>query len=243
MKGKQFIGFTFTLLLITVACSPMNSKAPTQSTIPESQQNDQQDGYILNSDVDNINDKLDYSDSDQKKIYFAGGCFWGVEAYMGRIYGVSDVTSGYANGTKENPSYQDVIKGDDGFVEAVEITYDPERIDLETLVADLFLVIDPTSKDKQGNDVGEQYRTGIYFQDKKDAAIIQKAVEEQQASYDEEIVTEVEPLDNFYLAEDEHQDYLEKNPNGYCHIDLRVADQLAVKPIEKDEEIVKENSQ
>ena len=242
MKGKHFIGSMFILLLIAAACSSADVQAPTTSDIPKSQQTNQ-DGYILTSDVNNINDHLDYTDSDQRKVYFAGGCFWGVEAYMGRIYGVSDVTSGYANGTKENPSYQDVIKGDDKFVEAVEVTYDPERIDLETLVDDLFLVIDPPSKNKQGNDVGVQYRTGIYFQDEKDATIIKKAVNRQQASYEDEIVTEVQPLDNFYLADDEHQDYLEKNPNGYCHIDLRVTDKLAIHPIEKDEAIVKEKSQ
>lgn len=243
MKDKLFVCFMFVLLLITTACAPEENHDTAKGNIPASQQADKDGGYTLQSDVENINEKLDYTDSDQRKIYFAGGCFWGVEAYMGRIYGVSDVTSGYANGNKTNPSYQDVIRGDDEFVEAVEVTYDPERVDLATLVDDLFLVIDPTSENKQGNDVGVQYRTGIYFQDDEDAAIIKEAVGKQQASYDDEILTEVQPLDNFYLAEDEHQDYLEKNPNGYCHIDLQVTNKLAIYPIEKDEATVKKWSE
>lgn len=197
---------------------------------------------MLKSDMDNINDHLDYSNSNLEKIYFAGGCFWGVEAYMNRLYGVADVVSGYANGKGKNPSYADVIKGDRHFAETVEVTYDPERTSLDTLIDRLFQVIDPTSENKQGNDVGIQYRSGIYYTDKADAKTVKYAVEQEQKYYDEQIATEAKPLKNFYKAEDFHQDYLEKNPNGYCHINLATANQFAINPIEMDEKIVKELS-
>ena len=209
--------------------------SPSNRDRNEKQQIDDGDGYELRPEVENVNDHLDYTNSDFKTIYFSGGCFWGVEAYMQRIYGVSETSAGYANGTGENPSYEDVIRGKDGFVEAVEVTYDPERVSLETLIDRLFLVIDPTSENRQGNDVGIQYRTGIYFTDEQDAEIIATAVEDEQTYYDKKIVTETEPLDAFYLAEDMHQDYLAENPNGYCHINLNIVDEFTIDPIPEDE--------
>ncbi|MBB6022342.1 peptide methionine sulfoxide reductase msrA/msrB [Paenibacillus sp. JGP012] len=160
-----------------------------------------------------------------RDLYLAGGCFWGVEAYMARIQGVQDVTSGYANGEGENPTYEDVIRGDRGFAETVHVKYDPRQVSLKKLLEAYFLVIDPTSLNKQGNDHGIQYRTGIYYSSPEDEAVIQQAVAAEQANYKQPIVTEVMPLQNYYLAEEYHQDYLEKNPNGYCHIDMRVLDE------------------
>lgn len=239
MSSYQKIGcFLFCILLLT-ACGDSDHNA---NNVPEAQQSNSEGSFQLQDDIDNINDYIDYSNSDLKTVYFAGGCFWGVEAFFKKIYGVRDVVSGYANGTGENPSYQDVIKGEEGFVEAVKVTFDPERVDLQTLVDDLFLVIDPTLKNKQGNDVGIQYRTGVYSKDNDDLDVIQKTVDDHQANYDKKIMTEIEPLKNFYLAEDVHQDYLEKNPNGYCHIDLNVADDLAVQPIDEDKEIIEKYS-
>lgn len=167
-------------------------------------------------------------DSELDKIYFAGGCFWGVEEYFSRINGVQDVTVGYANGTGEQPSYAEVIKGDRGFVEAVEVKYNPKHISLSELLTYFFKVIDPTLLNQQGNDVGVQYRTGVYFENKNDAKAINDAIELEQEKYDKPIVTEAEPLVNYYLAEEAHQNYLVKNPNAYCHIDLSILDEESV---------------
>lgn len=160
-----------------------------------------------------------------KTIYLAGGCFWGLEAYMERIAGVVDAESGYANGNDKiaNPSYEQVINGS-GHAETVKVTYDADKIDLETLLKYYFRVIDPTSLNRQGNDRGAQYRTGIYYSDEADKAIIDKALQSLQGQYQQKIVVEEQPLKNFALAETYHQDYLAKNPNGYCHVDLSLAD-------------------
>lgn len=163
-----------------------------------------------------------------KTIYLAGGCFWGLEAYFQRINGVVDAISGYANGKTENPSYEDVIYRHTGHAETVKITYNPAQINLNDLLQYYFRVVDPTSVNRQGNDVGEQYRTGIYYTDATDQTIIQNAIKTEQSKYRAPIVVEVEPLRQFFAAEDYHQDYLAKNPNGYCHIDLNEAD----KPLE-----------
>ncbi|GAB4074248.1 hypothetical protein GCM10028778_17510 [Barrientosiimonas marina] len=210
---------------------------------PDQASSKQEEGYMIKEDVDNINDHLDYEDRKTDTIYMAGGCFWGVEAYMSRIYGVADVVSGYANGEGSDPSYADVVKGDEHFAETVKVTYDPERVSLDTLINRLFKVIDPTSKNQQGNDVGEAYRTGIYYADKADEETVKSAVADEQAYYDDAIETEAKQLDNFYKAEEMHQDYLEKNPNGYCHINLTTANDFAIEPIEKDKDIVKKLSQ
>jgi peptide methionine sulfoxide reductase msrA/msrB len=168
----------------------------------------------------NPNQGIDYSGVELKEIWLAGGCFWGVEAYMARIYGVADVTSGYANGKTENPSYEDVSYGGSGHAETVHVSYDPARTNLKTLLELFFKVIDPTSRDQQGNDVGSQYRTGIYYTDEGDLKVIREVVAAEQAKHDRPIVTEELALKGYYLAEEYHQDYLEKNPNGYCHIDF-----------------------
>lgn len=163
-----------------------------------------------------------------KKIYLAGGCFWGVEAYMKRINGVIDANSGYANGITENPTYEDVIYNGTGHAETVEVIYNSGKISLETLLKYYFRIIDPTSLNKQGNDKGTQYRTGIYYTDLEDKDIIEKEITLLQKNYPKKIMIEVRPLIRFDLAEDYHQDYLKKNPNGYCHIDLENFESILV---------------
>ncbi len=155
-------------------------------------------------------------------IYLAGGCFWGVEEYMSRIAGVYDAASGYANGKTENPTYEEVIRNDTGHAETVRVLYDPATVTLDELLTKFFKVVDPTTLNKQGNDVGTQYRSGLFYENESDKEIIEAHIETLSSQYEEEIVVEVVPLDNFYLAEEYHQDYLKKNVNGYCHIDMSV---------------------
>jgi len=162
----------------------------------------------------------------QKEIVLAGGCFWGVEKYFALIPGVLHTDVGYANGNQkkvavyglDSPTYELVCSGSTGFAEAVRVYYDSEKVDLPFLLNMYFQVIDPTSMNKQGNDIGTQYRTGIYYQDQADLPVIQAAIAQLQTQYDKPIAIEVEPLQNYYLAEDYHQNYLDKNPRGYCHI-------------------------
>lgn len=153
-----------------------------------------------------------------KTIYFAGGCFWGTEHYFKMIKGVVGTTVGYANSIMENPSYKDVCSGDTLAAETVKVDYDPSLVSLEFLTRMFFHAIDPTSLNRQGNDIGTQYRTGIYYTDNEDLAEIYKVFEEQRSTTEGEIVVEVKALQNFYAAEDYHQDYLDKNPDGYCHL-------------------------
>ncbi|HCT63038.1 MAG TPA: peptide-methionine (R)-S-oxide reductase [Erysipelotrichaceae bacterium] len=155
-----------------------------------------------------------------QKAYFAGGCFWGVEAFFERIDGVEDAISGYANGTIENPKYEQVILGNTRYTETVEVTYDASIVSLESLIIHYFKIVDPTSLNKQGNDVGTQYRTGIYSINEEERSIIETLLNLEQLKWDEDIVIENKALENFYRAEDYHQDYLAKNPSGYCHINL-----------------------
>ncbi len=152
-----------------------------------------------------------------KSLVFAGGCFWGVEAYFQQIEGVVFTEVGYANGDTVSPTYKDVCNGS-GHTEAVMVMYNSEIINTKRLV-ELFLdIIDPTSFNKQGNDVGIQYRTGIYYENNAQFSIIEKIIFDLEAKSEKDIVVEVKPIKNFYRAEEYHQDYLEKNPNGYCHI-------------------------
>ncbi|SSY80985.1 Peptide methionine sulfoxide reductase MsrA/MsrB [Alysiella crassa] len=159
-----------------------------------------------------------------KTIYLAGGCFWGVEAYFQRIRGVVATRVGYANGKTENPTYEDVCRRHTGHAETVEIVYDDNLLNLQTLLQYFFRIINPTSLNQQGNDVGEQYRTGVYYLDSADEKIIAAALAAEQRKYPQPIVVENLPLQRFDSAEEYHQDYLHKNPNGYCHIDVRLAD-------------------
>jgi peptide methionine sulfoxide reductase msrA/msrB len=154
------------------------------------------------------------------EIWLAGGCFWGIEEYMSRIEGVVDVTSGYANGNTIKPSYEDVCYRDTGHAETVHVQYDKTKVSLRMLLEYFFRIIDPTSLNRQGNDKGSQYRTGIYYKKESDKEKIEKFIDSKRTDYDKEIVTEVLQLQNYYRAEEYHQDYLKKNPNGYCHVDF-----------------------
>lgn len=153
-----------------------------------------------------------------KTIYFAGGCFWGTEHFFKQISGVVATTAGYANSRVPYPSYKDVCTGTTMAAEAVEVRYDPSRVGLRTLIAMYFLTIDPLSVNRQGNDIGTQYRTGIYYTDERQRHVAEEAVKSLSDSLRQQVAVEVMPLLNFYPAEDYHQDYLEKTPGGYCHI-------------------------
>ena len=155
-----------------------------------------------------------------KRIVLGGGCFWGVEEFFSRINGVMNTEVGYANGRTENPTYEDVCYGNTYFAEVCLIDYDENMISLEEILNKFWSIIDPTTLNRQGNDIGSQYRTGIYYVDKTDEEIILKSVDNLQKNYIKKIATEIKPLENYYKAEEYHQRYLKKNPNGYCHIHL-----------------------
>jgi methionine-S-sulfoxide reductase len=152
------------------------------------------------------------------EIYLAGGCFWGVEKYLSLIRGVLETKVGYANGKTADPSYQEVCTGETGHAETVHVSYDPAVLPLPLLLSLFFAAIDPTLLNRQGNDVGTQYRTGIYYTNPADKPVIDKALAELQARLDRPIVVEALPLQHFYSAEEYHQKYLDRVPNGYCHI-------------------------
>ena len=157
-----------------------------------------------------------------KEIYFAGGCFWGTEHFFKQIQGVVETEVGFANGHTQNPTYKEVYTDTTGFAETVRIQYDEQVADLEFLLNMFFKAIDPTSLNRQGHDEGTRYRTGIYYTSEADLPVIQKVFAEQQALVSAPVVVEVEPLRNFYAAEEYHQDYLDKNPDGYCHLPLEL---------------------
>ena len=156
-----------------------------------------------------------------KTIYFAGGCFWGVEHFFKGVYGVSSAKPGYANGNIPDPTYKQVYTDTTGFAETVKVDYNPSRVSLETLLTLFFTIIDPLSLNRQGHDEGTRYRTGVYYTDAEDLPVIEEAFKAAQARLGAKPVTELEPLRNFYSAEEYHQDYLDKNPGGYCHLPLK----------------------
>lgn len=161
----------------------------------------------------------------QKTIYLAGGCFWGLEAFMKKINGIISAQSGYANGGDSAPSYQDVCNGS-GHAEVVKVIYNTEQISLEKLLSLFFQVIDPTTLNQQGADKGIQYRTGIYFIDEQDKSQIDQALSQLQQQYNTPIVVENQALTDYYPAEEYHQNYLTKNPTGYCHIDIGLMNKI-----------------
>lgn len=160
------------------------------------------------------------------EVWLAGGCFWGVQAFLSKLPGVIHTEVGYANGKTENPTYEDVCRKDTGHAETVYVRYNPYKISLEKLLDYFFRIIDPTTLNKQGNDVGTQYRTGIYYRSTEDKRIIENYIRNRQNDYKRRIMTEVIPLKNYYKAEEYHQEYLDKNPGGYCHIDLSVLNDI-----------------
>ena len=170
----------------------------------------------------------------QKEIYLAGGCFWGTELYTSLVYGVVSAESGYANGATSHPSYREVCSGS-SHAETVHIVYDPAKVSLDQLLLAFYDSIDPTVKDRQGNDIGRQYRSGIYYvpnadgSESADAAVIRSSLDALQQRIGKPVAIEMGPIVNFYRAEDDHQEYLVKNPNGYCHISPALIAQMREK--------------
>lgn len=168
----------------------------------------------------NPNSGIQFKEENLSEIYLAGGCFWGVQAYYSRILGVKESISGYANGTKKNPTYEEVCTGDTGHAETVKVVYDRTVVSLSQLLEHFFIIVDPTQRNRQGNDMGTQYRSGIYYVDSSEKDTITSLVENKRINYKKPIVTEIEELKCFYEAEEYHQAYLDKNPGGYCHVDF-----------------------
>lgn len=156
----------------------------------------------------------------QKEIYLAGGCFWGTEKYLEDIKGVIETEVGYANGNTKNPTYEEVCHHNTEHAEAVKVLYDETIISLSFLLNLYYDVINPVSVNRQGGDTGSQYRTGIYYVDSQDEAVIKHSIAVLQTKYSKKIAIEVKPLLNYFKAEEYHQKYLDKNPNGYCHIGI-----------------------
>ncbi len=157
-----------------------------------------------------------------KEIYLAGGCFWGTEHFFKQVQGVTDTEVGFANGHTQHPTYEDVYTDTTGYAETVRICYDEGVADLTFLLRLFFRAIDPTSLNRQGHDEGTRYRTGIYYTSADDLPVIRRVMAEQQARHSRPIVVEVAPLRCFVPADERHQDYLDKHPDGYCHLPLRL---------------------
>ena len=155
----------------------------------------------------------------EKQIVLAGGCFWGVQEFFRRA-GTTSQISGYSQGQVFQPSYEQVCTGTTGHAEVVKVVYNPEVISLERILELYFRIIDPTLVNQQGNDIGPQYRTGIYYKQDIDLPIIEQVLNNEQKKYAKPLVVEVEKLHNFFVAENYHQNYLIKNPQGYCHVDM-----------------------
>ena len=166
-------------------------------------------------------------------IYLAGGCFWGLEKLMQSIPGVTDAVSGYANGAGEaGANYSAVCAGGTGFRETVQVTYDPGLVSLDALLLAYFYVVDPTVENRQGNDVGSQYQTGVYYTDDASKETVERIAALERGRR-ETFAVEIGPLVNFFPAEEYHQDYLDKNPNGYCHIpraEIELFSQMKIDP-------------
>lgn len=155
-----------------------------------------------------------------KDIYLAGGCFWGTEHYFKQVEGVVETEVGFANGHTENPTYEEVYTDETGYAETVHVKYNPEVVSLRFLLQLYFKAIDPVSLNKQGHDEGTRYRTGIYYTESVDLPVVNEVFDEVQRHYDQPLAVERQPLERFFAADEYHQDYLEKNPTGYCHLPL-----------------------
>jgi peptide methionine sulfoxide reductase msrA/msrB len=202
---KSTIFFLLSALFLTATFSLAADLSPSKSNKAD-------------SGARNMEKKATETANGLRDIYFAGGCFWGVEEYFSRIPGVHDVTVGYANGTKDYPTYEEVCSGKTGHAETVHILYDPEVVGLKTLAEQFFKIINPISVNRQGNDVGSQYRTGMYYVNDADQEVLASVMDGVRKKYDRPMAVELLPLQKYYLAEEYHQDYLKKTPGGYCHI-------------------------
>lgn len=162
-----------------------------------------------------------------RDIYLAGGCFWGTQHYLSLLRGVLHAEAGYANGHTANPTYKEVYTDATGYAETVHVRYDASVTSLSRILEMFFKTIDPTSLNRQGGDVGTRYRTGVFYTAADDLAVIQQAIRKVASRYNAPVVVEVKPLLSFHLAEEEHQDYLAKHPDGYCHIPWELMEEAA----------------
>lgn len=153
-----------------------------------------------------------------KTIFLAAGCFWGAQHYLKQIRGVVETETGFANGNTEKPTYEEVYTDRTGYAEAVRVVFDPEVLPLRKLLNLYFDCIEPTSVNRQGNDEGTRYRTGIYYIEPEDYLTIKEVFDEVQRGYSAPLAVEVGPIHNFYASDEYHQDYLDKHPDGYCHL-------------------------
>jgi len=153
-----------------------------------------------------------------KTIFLAAGCFWGAQHYLKQIRGVVETETGFANGDTENPTYKEVYTDMTGYAEAVRVVFDPAVLSLRKLINLYFDCIEPTSVNQQGEDRGTRYRTGIYYIEPEDYLTIKEVYDEVQRSYSAKLAVELEPIRNFFPADESHQDYLTKHPDGYCHL-------------------------
>jgi peptide methionine sulfoxide reductase msrA/msrB len=216
------------LIIIAVLISACGLQ-PQEPAIESSGTDSEQETTMTQNGIDKTYEEQD----GQGVIYLAGGCFWGLEKLMQSIPGVMDVVSGYANGSADIvPTYQRVIRGDTGYRETVRVVYDPSAVSLDAILFAYFHVIDPTIENAQGNDRGTQYQTGVYTTDDTSLATVECIAAIEKERHDD-FVVEIEPLTRFYDAEEYHQDYLDKNPLGYCHIsknEMQTISEMIVDP-------------
>ena len=204
------------LPLLLAAALVLSGCKANQKPMPQGKE--AQDMETAGQSSDTSGEESMYMDNTEHVIYLAGGCFWGMEQLMQSIPGVIDAESGYANGTCEaDADYKTVCKGETGFREAVRVEYDPGQVSLDALLLAYFYVIDPTVENRQGNDRGSQYQTGVYYTNESAKETVERIAEIERGR-SEKFFVEIGPLKNYYPAEEYHQNYLEKNPNGYCHI-------------------------
>jgi len=225
-KSQRFILAALVLILVSSCSAPADM--PTSDPIQAEEEQ--------RSDMTQIGIDQTYIKKDRiEVIYLAGGCFWGLEKLMQTIPGVLSAVSGYANGSPTIvPTYGVVVSGMTGYRETVRVEYDPDVVSLDAILFAYFHVIDPTIENAQGNDIGTQYQTGVYYADEPSRATVERiAVIERERH--EAFVVEIEPLERFYDAEEYHQDYLFKNPLGYCHIsrdEMAIISEMIVDPVD-----------
>lgn len=223
-KLRKLVFILLSIALIS-ACSPSGDALTTETTEAREDEESEMTQEII--------DQTYVKKEGIEVIYLAGGCFWGLEKLMQSIPGVVDVVSGYANGAADIvPTYTKVSIGDTGYRETVRVEYNPSEISLDALLFAYFMVIDPTIENAQGNDIGTQYQTGVYYVDDAGKATVERIAAIEMARY-EDFVVEIEALERFYNAEEYHQDYLDKNPSGYCHIsqsEMDVISEMIVDP-------------
>ena len=223
-------------LLVLGGCSAPQQREKNEQSAPVSAVGEPEtNGLSVNeSTVKSMEvEIMDFSNESEHVIYLAGGCFWGLEQLMQSIPGVIDAQSGYANGSgEEEADYETICAGDTGFRETVRVEYDPDQVSLDALLLAYFYVIDPTVENRQGNDIGTQYQTGVYYTNEKAKETVER-IAELERSRSKKFVVEIGPLLNYYPAEEYHQDYLVKNPLGYCHIrreEMKLFSELRIDP-------------